>query len=183
MSLLEFANRFRFDSVDVIDRGKHLPPAVAAALPEEGAIVFLVADDDSDTAAFSQRYGFGLEDCANTIVLRYTKDRMEQYAAIVTLGSRRLDVNGAVKEVLGAKRLSFAKREVATEITGMEFGGITAFGLPSDMRILVDAEVMKRQFVVVGAGCRESKILLDPAVLSKLPNTVVSSLTVPQPEL
>lgn len=181
MSLLEFANRFRFDAIEVNDRGKHLPAAVAAALPEEDVVVFLVADEDSDTAAFSLRYGFSLEDCANTIVIRYTKDRMEQYAAIVTLGSRRLDVNGAVRELLGAKRLSFAKREVATEITGMEFGGITAFGLPGDMRVLIDAEVMKRQFVVVGAGCRETKILLAPAVLAKLPNGVAAPLTVAQP--
>jgi prolyl-tRNA editing enzyme YbaK/EbsC (Cys-tRNA(Pro) deacylase) len=124
--------------------GAHLPAHVVEQLPARGVTVFAVTDDASDTAAFSARYGFGLEDCANTIVVRYKKDGAERYAALVSLGARRLDVNGAVKAALGAQRLSFAKREQAVEHSGMEFGGITAFGLPADWRVLVDAAVLER---------------------------------------
>ena len=53
---------------------QHLPARVIAALPPEDVTVFAVTDDASDTAAFSARYGFGLEDCANTIVISYKKD-------------------------------------------------------------------------------------------------------------
>ena len=88
---------------------------------------------------------------------------------MVNLGSRRLDVNGAVKALLGARRLSFAAREVATELTGMQFGGITAFGLPEGMPLLVDAAVFERPLVVMGAGVRETKLLLSPALLKDLP--------------
>lgn len=108
--------------------------------------------------------------------MKYTTTQGEQHAAAVTLGSRRLDVNGAVKQKLGAKRLSLAKREVATELTGMEFGGITAFGLPASMRILVDAAVMDRPCVVMGAGCRERKLLLAPSTLARLPMVEVAAL-------
>jgi len=139
--------------------------------------VFTCLDEHSDTAAFSARYGFGLDDCANTLILKYSSGRGEHYAAAVTLGSRRLDINGAVKAKLGAKRLSLARREVATEITGMEFGGITAFGLPADMRILIDAAVVERRYVVVGAGFRETKILLAPSTLTHLPQVEVAPLT------
>jgi prolyl-tRNA editing enzyme YbaK/EbsC (Cys-tRNA(Pro) deacylase) len=159
--------------------GEHLPAHVMAHLPPEGVAVFRVSDDASDTAAFSARYGFGLEDCANTIVIRYRKDGTEQYAAIVTLGSLRLDINGAVKTHLGAQRLSFAKRELAVEQSGMEFGGITAFGVPADWRILVDAAVMARRQVVMGAGVRVAKLLLAPALLRALPNCEVAALTLP----
>jgi prolyl-tRNA editing enzyme YbaK/EbsC (Cys-tRNA(Pro) deacylase) len=156
-----------------------LPARVIAALPPQGVTVFAVTDDASDTAAFSERYGFGLEDCANTIVISYKKDGAEQYAAIVSLGSLRLDVNGAVKAHLGARRPSFAKRELAVEHSGMEFGGITAFGLPADWRILVDAAVMSRPQVVMGAGTRAAKLLLAPGLLHQLPNCEVASLTLP----
>jgi prolyl-tRNA editing enzyme YbaK/EbsC (Cys-tRNA(Pro) deacylase) len=157
----------------------HLPAHVVEQLPAQGVTVFAVADDASDTAAFSARYGFGLEDCANTIVIRYKKDGGEHYAAVVSLGSLRLDINGAVKAALGAQRLSFAKREQAVEHSGMEFGGITAFGLPADWRILVDAAVMERTQIVMGAGVRAAKLLLAPDVLRQWPRCEVVSLTLP----
>jgi prolyl-tRNA editing enzyme YbaK/EbsC (Cys-tRNA(Pro) deacylase) len=157
----------------------YLPAHVVAALPPQGVTVFAVTDDASDTAAFSERYGFGLEDCANTIVISYKKDGAEQYAAIVSLGSLRLDVNGAVKAHLGARRPSFAKRELAVEHSGMEFGGITAFGLPEDWRILVDEAVMARSQIVMGAGTRAAKLLLAPALLRQIPQCEVASLTLP----
>lgn len=169
----------KLDVIAADQLAEHLPAHVIAHLPPGEVIVFAVSDDASDTAAFSARYGFGLEDCANTIVIRYKKDGAEHYAAIVTLGSLRLDINGAVKAHLGAQRLSFAKREVAVEHSGMEFGGITAFGLPDDWRVLVDAEVMARSQIVMGAGVRAAKLLLAPDVLRQWPRCEVAALTLP----
>lgn len=168
--------------LDVIERDQwsaHLPAHVIEQLPAHGITVCAVTDDASDTAAFSARYGFGLEDCANTIVIRYKKDAGEHYAALVSLGSRRLDINGAVKAALGAQRLSFAKREAAVEHSQMEFGGITAFGLPADWRVLVDAAVMDRAQIVMGAGVRAAKLLMSPDVLRQWPRCEVAALTLP----
>lgn len=156
--------------------GDYLPETVVADLTGKAIRVFLVSDDASDTAQFSERYGFGLEDCANTIVLRYRKEGADHHAVVVTLGSRRLDINGAVKAALGAQRLSFAKREVAVELTGMEFGGITAFGAPKEWLVLVDEAVMQREQVVMGAGIREAKLLLSPNELTLLPTVKVAAL-------
>lgn len=154
-----------------------LPAHVIAELPAEGVGVFRVDDDASDTAAFSARYGFGLDDCANTIVLRFKKAGAEHYAAVVSLGSQRLDINGAVKAALGAQRLSFAKREDAVELSAMEFGGITVFGLPAAWPVLVDEAVMTREQVVMGAGVRQAKLLLAPKLLRVLPTVQVATLT------
>ena len=179
MPLTDHAQRYRFDPVPPGLQAAHLPPAVAAALDGIEVVVFPCPDEYSDTAAFSARFGFGLEDCANTLVLKVTRGAEDRYAAVVTLGSRRLDINGAVKTKLDAKRLSFARREVATEITGMQFGGITAFGLPASMRVLVDGAVMERPFVVMGAGYRETKLLLEPAALLRLPQVEVAAISFP----
>jgi prolyl-tRNA editing enzyme YbaK/EbsC (Cys-tRNA(Pro) deacylase) len=176
-SLQEFARRFRFDPISIEQRSMHLPAAVDSALRGVEVVVFTCPDEYSDTAVFCAQFGFGLEDCANTLILKYTKDRGEYYAAVVTLGARRLDINGAVKQQLNAKRLTLARREVATEITGMEFGGITGFGLPAEMRILVDAAVVERPYIVMGAGRRETKILLAPSTLTQLRLAEVASLT------
>jgi len=172
----EFAQRL--DVIPASALNGCLPVSVTAALPSNGVTVFRVDDDASDTAQFSERYGFGLDDCANTIVLRYRKGGDERHAALVCLGSRRLDVNGAVKARLGAQRLSFAKRESATELTGMAFGGITAFGLPADWTVLVDSAVMARERIVMGAGVRAAKLLLAPSLLAALPNVDIAPIAV-----
>lgn len=178
-SLHDFARQFRFDPIPPEDWAQHLPASVHAAVQGHEVIVFACPDEVSDTAAFSARFGFGMEDCANTLILKFTKDQGEHYAAAVGLGSRRLDVNGAVKRALGAQRLTLAKREVATEITGMEFGGITAPGLPAGMRVLVDAAVAERPFVVMGAGIRQAKLLLSPGTLAKVATVEVAALALP----
>lgn len=177
MNSHELASQLDFIAADQL--GAHLPAHVVAQLPAVGVTVFSVTDNASDTAEFSARYGFGLEDCANTIVVRYKKEGAEHYAALVSLGSLRLDINGAVKTALGAQRLSFAKKEAAVEHSGMEFGGITAFGLPADWRILVDAAVLERSQIVMGAGVRAAKLLLAPAVLRQWPRCEIASLTLP----
>jgi prolyl-tRNA editing enzyme YbaK/EbsC (Cys-tRNA(Pro) deacylase) len=127
----------------------------------------------SDTAEFSEAYGIELDDCANTIVIQYRKGGVERYAAVVSLGSRRLDINGAVKSGLSAQRLSFAKREIAIALTGMEYGAITAFGVPEDWPILIDEVVLSRRQIVVGAGVRTAKLLISPGLLTRLPNAQV----------
>lgn len=180
MSVQQFAERFGFDAIAITQARAQLPATVAAALPDRDLVVFACPDEYSDTAAFSTRYGVGLDDCANTLILKYSSATQgEHYAAAVTLGSRRLDVNGAVKHRLGAKRLSLARREVATEITGMAFGGITVFGLPAGLRILVDAAVMARSAVIMGAGSRDRKFLIEPSTLLRLPLVEVASITLP----
>ena len=179
MSLIDFAQRHRIDPIPLDRQAAHLPAAVGAALHGVEAVVFPCPDEYSDTAAFSERFGFGLDDCANTLLLKVTRGPAERYAAVVTLGSRRLDINGAVKAKLDAKRLSFARRENATEVTGMQFGGITAFGLPASVRVLVDGAVMERPCVVMGAGFRETKILIEPSALRRLPQVEVAAISLP----
>jgi prolyl-tRNA editing enzyme YbaK/EbsC (Cys-tRNA(Pro) deacylase) len=70
---------------------------------------------------------------------------------------------------MGIKKLSFATADQTKEVTGMEIGGVTPFGLPKDLPIYVDAAVMDQTEVVVGGGNRSSKIILDPQQFKKVP--------------
>src|SRR3954462_6025407 len=98
----------------------------------------------ADTAAFCDAYGFALEDAANTIVVA-GKDEPRRYAACVVLATHRLDVNHAVKQLLGAKRASFATADETESLTGMRIGGVTVFGLPPELPLWVDSAVMTRE--------------------------------------
>jgi prolyl-tRNA editing enzyme YbaK/EbsC (Cys-tRNA(Pro) deacylase) len=134
----------------------------------------------ADTAAFCAAYGFAPEDSANTILV-VGKSDPPLYAACVVLASHRLDVNRAVKQRLGTRKASFASPEETRAITGMEIGGVTAFGLPDDLPLWVDAAVMERERIVLGGGSRSWKVVAPPSILRTVPNVeVVPDLAAPR---
>jgi prolyl-tRNA editing enzyme YbaK/EbsC (Cys-tRNA(Pro) deacylase) len=134
----------------------------------------------ADTAAFCAAYGFAPEDSANTIVV-IGKSDPPVFAACVVLATHRLDVNRTVKERLGTRKASFASPDETRQLTGMEIGGVTAFGLPAGLPLWVDAAVMARERIVLGGGSRSWKVIAPPAILESLPNVeVVDGLAAPR---
>ena len=135
----------------------------------------------ADTAAFCAAYGIAPEDSANTILV-IGKTDPPRYAACVTLAPYRLDVNRAVRDRLGTRKASFAPAESTREITGMEIGGVTVFGLPAELPIWIDARVMTRPRIVLGGGSRYWKVIAAPAILETLAGAeVVEGLAVEPP--
>ena len=126
----------------------------------------------ADTAAFCAAYGFDPEDSANTIVV-IGKSDPPRYAACVTLAPYRLDVNRVVRDRLGTRKASFAPAEVTAELTGMQIGGVTVFGLTAGMPIWVDARVMARERIILGGGSRSWKVIAAPEILRSLPGMEV----------
>lgn len=155
--------------------------ALERALEGHGEYELFACDPAlADTAAFCAAYGFDPADSANTIVV-IGKGSPPVYAACVVLATHRLDVNRVVKGRLGRKS-SFASPEEAAALTGMAIGGVTAFGLPAEMPLWVDAAVMARERIVLGGGSRSWKVLAPPSILRTLPNVeIVEGLANPAP--
>jgi prolyl-tRNA editing enzyme YbaK/EbsC (Cys-tRNA(Pro) deacylase) len=132
----------------------------------------------ADTAAFVQAYGVPLDRSANTILVA-SKGAEPTYAACVLLATTSLDVNSVVRREMGVRKASFARAEPTAELTGMEIGGVTPFGLPADLPVLVDARVMQPSWVILGGGNRSSKLRLAPGALHALPSVrVIDGLAV-----
>ncbi len=147
-----------------------------ASMPAAGAAAIRVAPIDADladTAAFCEAYGVAPDASANCIVVAGKRGDVVSYAACVVLATTRADVNGAVRKLLGARKVSFAPMDEATALTGMEYGGITPVGLPEDWRVLVDERVPLVPDAIIGAGIRGAKISLPGAVLAGLPRVEV----------
>ena len=157
-----------------------LHPLVRAALEEHG-FVFEVMECDpalADTAAFVEAYGVPLDRSANTILVA-SKGADPTYVACVLLATTSLDVNNVVRREMGVRKASFARAEPVMELTGMEIGGVTPFGLPDGLQLLVDARVMEPDWVVLGGGNRSSKLKLAPESLRHVPSVrVISGLAV-----
>ena len=132
----------------------------------------------ADTAAFCEAYGYALDDSANCVVVIGKADP-PVYAACVVLATTRLDVNGLVRRRLGTRKASFAPADDVVTATGMAIGGVTPLALPDDLSLWVDARVMDRDRIVLGAGSRNAKVLAPPTILTALGAEVVTDLAKP----
>jgi prolyl-tRNA editing enzyme YbaK/EbsC (Cys-tRNA(Pro) deacylase) len=146
---------------------------VRAALDALGVTYTLVPCDPelADTAAFCAAYGYDTGDSANTIIVE-SRDKPPRNAACVVLATTKLDVNGTVRRRIGRKT-SFAGPERTMELTGMSLGGVTAVGLPPGLPLWIDARVMDRDQVILGAGNRHWKVIAAPGFLADLPGAEV----------
>ena len=117
--------------------------------------IFECDPDLADTAQFCEAYGFSLEESANTILV-IGKSEPPVCAACIVLAHTRLDVNKVVRKRLGVKKASFANGEATVELTGMEIGGVTPFGLPGDLALWVDSRVMACERIVLGERVRRA---------------------------
>jgi prolyl-tRNA editing enzyme YbaK/EbsC (Cys-tRNA(Pro) deacylase) len=146
-----------------------LHPLVRDALTELG-VDFEVMECDpalADTAAFVAAYGIPLERSANTIVVA-SKGAAPAYVACIVLATTSLDVNNVVRREMGVRKASFARAEPTVQLTGMEIGGVTPFGLPPHLPVLVDATVMEPDWIVLGGGNRSSKLRIAPDTLREV---------------
>lgn len=141
--------------------------------------VFECEEELADTAVFCEHYKFSLDVTGNTIIAASKNDPVK-YACGVILATTKLDVNKRVCGLLGVKRASFASGEQTLELTGMQIGGVTPFGLP-DIPIYLDSRLMECEELVLGGGNRTTKIILTPSELKKLPKSeVVEGLALPR---
>jgi prolyl-tRNA editing enzyme YbaK/EbsC (Cys-tRNA(Pro) deacylase) len=145
--------------------------------------VAAIDPDLADTAAFCAEYGVTLEESANCVVIAARRGADTTYAACMVAASTRADVNNLVRRHLGARKASFAPVADVTAATGMQYGGITAVGLPGGWPVLVDAAVAKTGSVVIGSGIRGSKLRLPGPLLAELPGAqVLDGLGIPLAE-
>ncbi|QFZ17383.1 YbaK/EbsC family protein [Saccharothrix syringae] len=139
-----------------------------AALPPGPRDSVLVAEIDPASAGgveFCDRYGFDYDEGANCVLVEGSRAGRSVRAACVIRPGTRTDLNGFVRRHLGMRRVTLIPREVAVEATGMEYGSMTAIGLPDDWRVLVDSRIAAAPRVVVGSGRVRSKLCLPGEVL------------------
>jgi prolyl-tRNA editing enzyme YbaK/EbsC (Cys-tRNA(Pro) deacylase) len=126
----------------------------------------------ADTAVFCERYGVPLDRSANTILVA-SKKEPKQYCACLVLATTKLDVNHAVRKLMGVSRVSFASAEETAALTGMRIGGVTIFALPEGLPLYIDERVMAPDWIIVGGGGRSTKLKIAPDALRRLPGMSV----------
>lgn len=122
----------------------------------------------ADTQQFCEHYGYPPANSANTIIVA-SRRTPKSFAACVASATRKLDVNKTIRKLLGVRHLSFATPEDTHNVTGMMIGGVTIFGLPENVPIYIDAQVLNLNYIILGGGSRSLKIKVDPHEIRKIP--------------
>jgi prolyl-tRNA editing enzyme YbaK/EbsC (Cys-tRNA(Pro) deacylase) len=140
----------------------------------------LACDPDfADTAAFCARYGIPPQRSANAILVE-GKRGPERACVCLVAADARLDVNHAVRPLLGVKKASFASPSRTVELTGMQIGGVSIFGLPDELPKFIDSRLLALPWAVVGGGSRSMKIRVAPEASSLVPSaSVIEGLALP----
>ena len=111
----------------------------------------------ADTAAFCEKYGYGLDVSGNTIIVA-SKKEPKQYAACLVLANTRLDVNHAVKRLMGASRVSFASADETMALTGMQIGGVGMGVMEGFASFMAEAAMKNSAKARMGDGVKIGKV-------------------------
>ncbi|MGW8376812.1 YbaK/EbsC family protein [Streptomyces sp. ODS28] len=161
------AQEFTGPAAEAVRRG------TGGTAPED--VLYVDTDPErADTAVFVEHYGADLlETSANCVVVAAKRAGERTLAACVVPSGAKVDVNGAVRRQLGARKASFAPTDTAVEESGMEYGGITPVGLPEGWPVLVDAAVAGMPWVLLGSGRRRGKLIVPGKYVAQLPGAQV----------
>ncbi|WP_026181271.1 YbaK/EbsC family protein [Demetria terragena] len=144
------------------------PTVAGAADRVPNALVARIDPQLADTSEFCAAYDVSLEASANCVVVEGRRGERHTYAAVLVRGTDRADINTIVRKHLDVRKISFADQAYTEEATAMQSGGITPVGLPTDWPILVDSAVAMGGEMVIGAGVRDAKLLVDGAALAEM---------------
>lgn len=142
-----------------------------AGLPANQQRSILVAEIDPEVAGgieFCNRYCFECEEGANCVLIEASRSGQVLYAACVITPGYRTDLNGFVRRHLGMRRVTLIPRDVAISIMQMEYGSMTAVGLPSDWRVLIDSRIAAAPQIILGSGRVNSKLRLPGSLLLEI---------------
>jgi Cys-tRNA(Pro)/Cys-tRNA(Cys) deacylase len=83
-----------------------------------------------------------------------------------------------LRKYLGRSRITMATEDEVLAVTGYRIGTVSPFGLPRQLKVLIDPSVMGEEEVSIGSGMRNTAIILKSADLRHaLKDAEVVSLT------
>ncbi|MEA2010687.1 MAG: YbaK/EbsC family protein [Actinomycetota bacterium] len=131
-----------------------------------------------DLTEAAERRGTTVDRILKTMVVRTGEDT---YVIVLVPGDRVIDW-AALRDHLGLRRLALADADQAYAATGYRRGTITPFGVLPVLPVVVDAGVVGKGEVSVGAGVPGTAVHLDVDDLIDTVGAVPAHITKPAEE-
>ena len=92
--------------------------------------------------------------------------RPEEFLMVLMAGPAQIDWK-TLRKYVGRSRIRMATEEEVLEVTGYRVGTVSPFGLKNQVRVLVDANVLREEEISIGSGVRNMAIILKSVDLQK----------------
>ena len=151
-------------------------PPVSTALEELG-VSHKIFRHENPVHSFEQAAsdrGQRPEQVVRSILFRIAED---EFVMALVAGPAQISWK-ILRKYLGRSRVSMATEDEVFAVTGYRIGTVGPFGLPNQLKVLIDASVMKEEEVSIGSGMRNTAVILKSADLRHaLKDADVVSLT------
>ena len=151
-------------------------PPVSIAL-EEISVPHKIFRHENPVNSFEQAAsdrGQRASHIVRSILFRISED---EFIIVLVAGSAQISWK-VLRKHLGRSRISMATENEVFTVTGYRVGTVGPFGLPNQLKVLIDASVMREEEISIGSGMRNTAIILKSADLRHaLKNADVVSLT------
>lgn len=139
--------------------------------------------DEIKVAEIDEQFIGGVELCehynidksqgANCLVVEGVRGESKTYCALIVPVGYKYNMSNIVRKEIGARIVSVANLEATLNITKMEYGSITPFGIPNNWLTFIDPLVLINEYIIMGSGLKKSKILIPSNILLSLPNSKI----------
>lgn len=85
--------------------------------------------------------------------------RPEEFVMVLMAGPDQIDWK-KLRQLVKRSRLRMATDEEVLEVTGYRVGTVSPFGLKNQIRVIIDASVLKESEVSIGSGVRNTAIIM-----------------------
>ncbi|MFH1174069.1 MAG: YbaK/EbsC family protein [archaeon] len=117
--------------------------------------------------------GTSIENAAKALVLKTDQNTFVQ---IVLSGAQRADLK-RVKTILDVKNVALASPEEVLALTGCTIGSVPPFGQLFGMQVIMDEDLLTKDYVVFSAGTHHDSIRLHPRDYVRAVSPVLARFT------
>lgn len=100
-----------------------------------------------------------------------------EFLMVLVAGREQVDWR-KLRQLVGRSRVRMATEEEVLEVTGYRVGTVSPFGLKNQIKVLIDASVLREEEISTGSGIRNMAIIMKSADLRRaLAEAEIVSLT------
>ena len=92
--------------------------------------------------------------------------RPEEFLMVLVAGPSRIDWK-KLRQFMKRSRVRMASQDEVLEVTGYRIGTVSPFGLKNQVKILIDASVLKEEEISLGSGIRNTALIMKSADLRR----------------
>lgn len=93
--------------------------------------------------------------------------REDEFALVLVAGPKPISWK-ILRKVLGRSRISTATEEEVLKVTGYKVGTVSPFGVANQVRVIIEANVLKEEIVSTGSGIRNTAIIIKTEDLRRV---------------